>query len=405
MKLNEFIRSQCLSVKRRSMKRVDRSTALEIVEVAEQCPAARIGLKRGDLVLSIKERRAGALDLDHLLQVEGKRRSVFWSNGTEIEAETTAIDLGYAAQPAPEAVLRLRKENKLQSDDLLILWNHGDWKGLERCARSQLRHRTRWRRWLGQIQIAHHPAVCMLGAALWELDRKDEGERYLDLYATKYMAGWTTNFHAVIEYYRWLRLGGNDHLARALNHHPHQRIQEAIGSRRLSISNTGEHLVGQKFPVDYELGRVALHSSLPPSSKVLLVCLLGGYRGNQPYNRFMGRFRHYCRYFMPYLHGLHVITMRQQREEGAEIWFTEEDQAAEDRLPFRLLLENGEVSEACAVDHSPTVFALDSNARVLGQGKMMTVAFWQCLEKLEATHDRNVPNAVGVGGSDPRFSG
>ena len=103
----------------------------------------------------------------------------------------------------------------------------------------------------------------------------------------------------------------------------------------------------------------------------MLVCLLGTYRSNGPYGEFLQRWLNFATWFVPFLQGLHVITMEPKRFQGGEWHYQLEETARNAACPFALLFdERGDAHVPLAPDRSPLIFALDRRGTIHYEGEL-----------------------------------
>ncbi len=235
------------------------------------------------------------------------------------------------------------------------------------------------------------------GAALWELDRKQEGMKLVREYGDKWISHWTTNFAALAMYYegRLLLARGNREEAvgffeDAYGYSQEDRYAQAIEDLGQPRPAPPVLWVGKTFPVRYECKSltsgqsVGLDAALRglDAGKILIVCLLASYRGNGPYNDFMDRYLGFARHFSDWISGLHVLTTTPERRADRAYWFENEDEALAQGLPVEVLLDaDEEVTLAIEATGSPFIVALDQTGRVLVEGGMEQIDLWNALAK------------------------
>jgi hypothetical protein len=247
----------------------------------------------------------------------------------------------------------------------------------------------------------------MLGAALYEQGQRDRAMPMIRDYYENLEQGWTMGFMAVARYYLGLDALEKDDKETALHY-----LQEAyeywelelIALRieeitRAPFPRAKSQWEGKPFPCSYTLpredgrGTVSLAASLKKlkAHQLLVVCLLGDYRVNGPYNFFLKRYIRLARHFSDFLPDLHVISESTQQEkrrtresrEALETWIGVEDRAQEAGVPFVVLHDEAEeIGEALESPGSPHILALDSRGVIVQDGDLEDVDIWKMLAKI-----------------------
>ncbi len=378
---------------------------LQVDKLAPLSVAGLAGIQPGDLLVTINGGAAGSLDPKLHRTEEPETQFVFFNpeRGEIIRLETSGIDLGFTLKATPEAVEANFVPASSDFELLLILWKAGRWAALEKLCRECLPKTGIMSRLFGGGQSdgksRNSPALVLLGAALWEQGKREEGAKLIDEYDRDYVSSWTLNYRALTEYYQarqYLETGENedalDLLGEAFLDEPFPQIASLIEQLTGERPMTSPHvLVGQPIPVEYRLrrldgapGRQSLREALAqmPPEKVMLVCLMDGYRGNGPYNDFMHFFRNVAKHAKPFLYRMHIITMNEIRKEEYSWYFEAEDKAREERLPFDVLHDEDEtVTDAFFIDRCPFTFAVTADGTIISADMMESPDFWNALAK------------------------
>jgi hypothetical protein len=373
---------------------------LRVEKVAQGSVAAQAGVFPGDWLAEVNGAKAASIDPELAHHWTRERRYRFFNKETSEQTllVTSGIPPGLELSPTAASVVASFDPERPDTDALYSLWKQGEWSGLQRLASSALDARAPSgliARLAGKAN-RNTPCLVLLGAALYERGRNDDARALFQEYMRDYASNWTQNFMGVAEYYLArdsLESGANDEaLDVACSAHLNCESErtadlvEEISGRRPPIEP--RFWMGERFPIDYALpvieargGPVSLSARLKAmgTKKLLIVCLLASYRGNGPYNAFMKRFRNYATYFPNNLSELHVVTMVSERHKDRDHWFEAEDLCRGDRLPFVVLHESGEVTEALDPKGSPSILVLDRSGVVIQEGSLNDVDFWQAL--------------------------
>ena len=388
--LERFVASQILNV-RRSPTRTAPPLArcLRVKAVAAVSPAAHAGIGPGDLLVSLNGQSAGVLDPELFRLRAAERSYVFFrpSSHEKVEVTATRIDPGLELQRTPESVIASYKPETFDVEPLVTLWEAGAWDALEKLSGLALQARKGDR---------NSPALVFLGAARYELGRRDEGFALVQEYVQKYVRNWTTGFRAVAGSVVAKRCEAEGDRAKAItillqafDDGPYDRIADAIEALGVPRPKPKTMIAGRQFPGDYELPTlVGAQRTLTLSEALLamragqlfLVCLLDGYRGNGPYNDFMHRYQDFVPTFESWLTGLHVVTEIAERPPDRDYYFRYEDEAIAKKLPLEILLDHdGAQTSSVRPLGSPFVMALDKDAVVRAEGEMSGIDLWRAL--------------------------
>lgn len=146
---------------------------------------------------------------------------------------------------------------------------------------------------------------------------------------------------------------------------------------------------GKPWPVPYSLP--AAEGSHPPTSlrktlgamtegSVLAVCLLATYRSNGPYGDFLGRWLNFATWFTPFVQGLHVITMKPERNQDHEWIYGLESAIQSTGREFALLAdEDRDAHMPLEPDRSPIILLLDRRGTIVYEGELDSVEWWETI--------------------------
>jgi len=367
------------------------ATCLIVKQVASRSIAARAGIREGDLLVTVDGGPASSFPTDLYDLGTPERRYVFFgsASGETVELDASGIEIGVDLGQTPEGIRATFKPRNASNMALQALWEARAWQTLDVLTSASLKANPRQR---------STPVLVFRGAALFETGRRDEGIRLVKEYADNQAQGWTKNFAAVGYYYLGLdalrrgdRKAALSHLVRAYDHDEQEQIASAIKKAGGEPPRKRKpQWVGNRFPSNYALPALVPAGGPPvsfsgtlqamPAHKLLLVCLLSGYRSNGPYLNFMRRYRHYATYFATCLHGLHVITSNARPVARRDGSFSSEDSVRAAGLPVEILFDGSEAVGSAVMPHSsPNILAVDRNAKVVSQGDLDPPDWWDTL--------------------------
>ena len=402
MGIADLIKANMVSVERRQQAPPsDLSGCMVVNKVAPISVAAVAGIVPGDLLLSVAGEDAAGVETVEMLDPKTPRDFVFYcpqsSEGLKLEAKCYPI--GIELGQTPDTLLQLAEEGELDYDDLDSVWERGDWELLEKAARAMLDPG-----WIIRIILffmrrstSDSPASLLLGAALYEQGKQDEGMEMIRKYYEEYEDGWTTQFHAMGRYYladEALRGGDREvalrFLYEAFELSPLNRVADKIVELTGERPTESKPWQGKTFPVNYQLDSlsggepVSLSSQLATltEGQLLTVCLLATYRANGPYHEFVGHYQQWWTHFPQVVSELHVVTMTREASGSAKLWLGGEKAALQAGAPLRVLYDDGEVTANVGPDSSPFVLLLNREGLVVYEGVPDDAQFWDVLSQL-----------------------
>lgn len=359
------------------------SQCLMVTKMATPSLAAHAGVSAKDFLVSLDSVPAKDLSPDTYRLRSALRQWVFYSRPRHelITIEATGIEPGVKLQRTPDGIKETFNPKTNSPADLEVLWDARDYRGLEELSGKTITGYDR-----------DHPALALLGAALYETGRKSEGLALVEEYVKHFSSHWTMNFTGIAYSYLALDLLGRGDqeaglgmLYTAFEYHSCARLADLVEKYAGSRPPLETPLwLGRPFP-DYRLFR--LESAGPPiglsetlaglaEKQLFAVCLLASYRGNGPYNDFMHRYHNFATWFGDYLKGLHVITMEPGRPKDRAYYFKAEDAVRAAGLPLELLLEDGSLSASVGQRSSPFIVLVDRSGIVRYEGELDPVDMW-----------------------------
>jgi hypothetical protein len=374
---------------RRSPARADPPLArcLHVKKVEPGSLADRILLTRGDLLVSINGQSAGVLS-PKLWRTPAKiREYIFYSPSSRERIELTApgLDPGFELGRTPELITATYKPEGRDPEPLMELWQAASWPALLQLAGAAL-----------QTGNEDTPILPLYGAALYETGQVEEGLKAITRYLREFVRGWTVEYRGVAFFYMGLekqKTGDLDTAAELLSQAyadvSIDRLADVVEGLGRPRPSPAILWTGNTAPGDYELETIeGARKTVTMSEallglgegRVLLVCLLDGYRANGPYNQFMERYRGFVKDFKPYIGPLHVITEVKDRYPDRPYYFETEDKARAEGAPFEIVFDpEGDVGGMYSPTGSPFVMAMDSHGRILSEGEMDGMDLWRAL--------------------------
>ncbi len=379
------------------------SRTFVIARVARTSVAASIGVSPGWRVyLPDEDPGQGLLDPALPGSVD-ERRYVFLppGGGDALGARTTGLDLGMQLLRSPENVAEAFDPTDPDPDALLDLWRQARWELLEDLALQAIAgsregpqhaktHGLAEFLASGEARRVDHPALALLGAALYEQDERGAGLQLTERYQARYREGWPSVFDAIAELYAGLgRLEASDPVA-AAGHFEHAartgwlaravaRYQE-ITRRPLDLTP----LVGHPFP-DGVLGTpptggepltVAGEVARLAAPQLLTLCVLGPEGGNTDYDAFMRRYMRLAGHLGTHFARLVVVTSAPQGslEAGPAAEGVDVEIVHDERASLHRVVQPGS---------HPTVLVLDHASRCLHQGVLTSCDAWDAMAYAE----------------------
>lgn len=414
--MNDFIEQQILSCEKGHHEAaVDSARCMEVREVASGSTAAAAGIRRKDLLVTVDGIDAAATEADKGFGPASEHLYVFVSPGRQerITLRATAFPIGISLQPTKRAIYERFNPSEPDYGDLRLLWDAGAFDLLEELAAPLVEGKGGLLRSLISKGDRNSPALILLAAARCERGRMDAGMKMVDEYLEKYSHYWTQEFTALGVYYmgRRLEADGDTHEAlemyrEAFRMNDSARIARAVEKLAGEVPVKTSRWEGQAFPKRYRLPTLAgaeqeagLDSTLEKiqEGSLMTICLLATYRGNGPYNDFMGRYVNFRATTGGLLDQLHVLTMETERRADRPYWYEAEDRALHDGVPASVLLDgSGEVTLEIDPDGSPHVLLLDNTGRVLHEGWPDEISLWKCINAQTGAMTANSANLAGT---------
>ncbi|MCB9673671.1 MAG: serine/threonine protein kinase [Alphaproteobacteria bacterium] len=399
--LEKFSSSLVKTLDRRTGTEPPSRDCLVVERVSKYSLPHELGVKPGTLV-QVEEQEEGLLDPTLLAKPTDSHTYVFHVNGEQIRLKTTAALLGMTLARSVENIRTYYNPSNDGPDSLLELWKQGAWEVLERMALRALSGSSGaltgglFAKFIGggKPKAQNHPATLFYGAALVETGRGDEGFPFIKEYKAAYAHNWPDVYHAVATAYmglQRLRAGkrdlGIELLTESYLLEPLQKVRRAL-EKTTGHAPELRQLYKRKFP-PYDLYQTNGYPganfqqtlATMDDSQILLIVLMGGFRGNIRYNEFMLRYLNYGVHFADFIAGLHVCTtVKDRTSDHRPEWFTGEDLAAAAGLQF-LILEDYRafVQREAKPTRIPTVYAVNRDGVVLHEGSGEAPDLWNAI--------------------------
>ena len=195
----------CIQNQHRRMLRAEPRGAecKTVLEVAPLCPASQLGVKKGDLLMSVNMTKAVEYQTDGLFEAGAHEWEFYLRDSRELlQVKTNGLPMGMVLGPTAASA---QAGYKMDADDLMALWELGEYQAVHDRARSVVGKTTGlFGGRKGNRECAEYP---VLGAALIELGNAEEGFEILQDFLEHYAQGWTRNYAGIALYYfawpRW----------------------------------------------------------------------------------------------------------------------------------------------------------------------------------------------------------
>jgi hypothetical protein len=418
--LQQFIPAQILDTQRTPADGpASKSNLLIVSKVAPVSIAGHLGLRPDDLLETVDGNPAALVDFDLLRPPRESATYRFFlpSRRESLVVKTTCCPLGANLRADSPTLSRLFREGRTGMEALSQLWEAREWQLLRDAVAPWAVEKkvgiVGWFLGARSEKPEHSPMTLMDGAALYELGDYEQGmDRIHDFHTVE--RKWTTDFHAIARYYQARELLREDgpeiryYKAESLDRAAARQqgielLREARSycafdtiTRELE-KETGEAAspAGEepaelgRFPLNYDFPRIEAggreslleHKYNMQPEQLLIVCVLGRYRANGPYDSFMRRYHRLAQTMTPWISGLHVITEKSDRDfDDRPHWFVHEDIARAASVPFSILWDaNCDVAPAVDATGYPFIMVLSKSAQVLCDGDFDDVQLWNML--------------------------
>ena len=375
---------------------------LRIEEIAAGSPAHVLGLKIGDTLLNFNSAAALTTDICETLLASKTANYSFYQprNGTLLHVKTASLPLGIRTAPNSAGIVqKYQRENFYGSEGWFTLWEREDYPRLKLAAQAVMKQSI-----VGKLFRRDNnfpPADLMLGICEIETGDVDAGFSILDTFSQS-MYDWTTDYHAVVYFYRGLRAqrGGDmskmqEQLTFALDSNlDSKRINDVAKAAGVETVQRGS-MVGRNLSLDYQLthlkggqGATDIKALLDamPKEQVLPLCLMPYYRSNGPYDAALLAYINAYPSMKDNMHKLVVMTDQKERRKDRSHWFHHEDMMGRLKIPLLVLLEEtASFGSDLNLQFAPSFVALDKSGQVVWNGDICDdYAYWDMLAQAES---------------------
>lgn len=388
----------------------DRSKCYVVTDVAPVSIAGELGIAKGWLVRLVGEDEGLLEPRPYHKVVESRAYHCHPPGGGErVTLVTGGIPIGVELMRTVENIEAHYDPLNPDAWALFELWMQEAYKLLEQLSWRTITQQRGpagilstglFARFLGNSdtpKLTDHPALMFHGAATIELDitQSQTGMAEIIDYKIKYASKWPNAYDAVAHYYAAkdkLRAGNKD-LAIDLLRQSHA-LHATRAAEALYDDMTGEALsstmwVGKVF-TDYSMdaleskhsARLSAVCSGMDDAELLVICMMGGFRGSPDYDAFMRRYTTVAAYFNSFFVGLHVVTTATKRDADHPEHYLGEDLARTSGVSFLALHDyRAFVQRAVKPRKLPTIYVINKHGQCVHEGSLEVVDVWTALDR------------------------
>ncbi len=407
--LTRFIQRWLGQVSRGPAPMPDRSKCYLVDDLAPVSVAGELGIGKGWLVHIVGEDE-GLLAAHPYQKVVESRAYHFHppGGGERVTLVTGGIPIGVQLMRTTENIIAHYDPLNPDAWALFELWVQRSFKDLEQLSWRTLTQQRGpagilstglFARFLGNDspKLHDHPAKMFHGAATIELDitNAQSGMAEIIEYKVKYASRWPNAYDAVAHCYAAkdkLRAGNKD-LAMDLLRQSHalhptpmvdQLYDDMTGEAIRSSSWLGQVLTDYSMDA-LESKRSARLSAVcqgMDDSELLVICMMGGFRGSPDYDSFMRRYTAIAAYFSNFFVGLHVVTAATKRDPDHPEHYVGEDLARQSGVSFLALHDyRAFVQRAVKPRKLPTIYVINKHGHCVHEGSLDVVSVWKALDR------------------------
>jgi len=377
--------------------------ALIIQKIAPNSPASLLGLTSGDFLLSLNDGDGVSCDKFEQAIEEGPFTYCFYlaSNRQLLTFRSNGIPLGIVVQQQTASIIKNYSWLSGKADDIYEIWKRYEDQAITQLVETwSEKGRFKWEnrkipRFLRRVFGLTPLEKLFAGIGFYEAGSHEIGIDFIEEYLNDHIYDYTVNYGAVAMHYialEYRRCGDTQKSVELMEEAYEYCSLDRIANKlkmyngKLVARNQSKEWLGKKFPIDYSLpiyeqaGECRLSETLGTlqAHQVLVICLLGPYRSNGPYDEFMNAFIRCQRYFDNIIAGLHVCTSAESNTH----WLKHENIARKKGLPFHVLHdEDDTVSEAVDTSLSTDIYILDKDGIVVSASKLNSeIELWALIE-------------------------
>ncbi len=407
--LTRFIQQRMGQVSRGPVPPPDRGVCYLVDEVAPVSIAAELGISKGWLCHLVGEDEGLLAAHPYQKVVESRAYHFYPPSGDRLTLVTGGIPIGVRLMRTVENIEA--NYDPLNPDPwaLLELWLQEAWKPLEQLSwRTITQQRgpagilstglfARFLNTSSPKKLTDHPALMFHGAATIELDVTNAPSGMAEIidYKSKYASKWPHAYDAVAHYYAAkdkLRAGSKDLAIDLLRQshalHPTKAVEDLYDDLTGESINSTPWL-GQVF-TDYSMDALDVKLSARLSavcngmdaSELLVICMMGGYRGNDDYDAFMRRYTTIAAFFNPFYVGLHVVTTATKRDMDHPEHYIGEDLARTAGVSLLVLHDyRAFVQRAVKPKKVPTIYVINKHGQCVHEGSFDEIDVWEAIDR------------------------
>ena len=129
------------------------------------------------------------------------------------------------------------------------------------------------------------------------------------------------------------------------------------------------------------------------ASELLIICMMGGFRGSPDYDAFMRRYTTIAAFFGNFFVGLHMVTTATQRDSEHPEHYVGEDVARSTGAPFLALHDyRAFVQRAIKPRTVPTIYVINKHGHCVHEGNLDMVGVWNALDRAGRIRVQNLRN-------------
>ncbi|EAR11275.1 hypothetical protein [Reinekea blandensis] len=365
----------------------DTSKARLVTQVAGGSLADYLGIQKGDYLLQLNGYDGINANVK-LVPDQGVTQRIEYYLPRTNEAlviETNGYPMGIESERSPEGIFLNYKGRYRRPDDLYVMWrSFGD----DALIALAIRWQNRKAQWLRKTLPGVFKDMAMTevellfhGVALFENGQTQNGMMFVGEFINNYQHHHEMHFSGVAHFYWYQELkaqGKQEEAIAVLKESyrlaPVDRIKRKMVLEGLmGIDDQVEaKRIGHPFPLNYQLPMLNRRDTIVSLSEYLdeledhqlmIVCALGGYRSNGPYDQFVRSYIQVKQYFGDVFSGVNVIAGDYNND-----WTESEREAIASGLNVAVLYdESNVVGEALESAGSPDIYILDYKGVVVSE--------------------------------------
>jgi len=371
-------------------------------------------------LVSVNGESAANVDIWQLAVRQFNNKYIFYdsSQNTEVHVTSNGVPLGCELNKTTPAVVSEYLNGAGKWNELKILWVRSDWDALKTvCLHLYKPLVYSWTAALCCQKRRHrrqHDVIELLwGAHLFESGEFERAAEQFDFFASR-CQNHTTDYYSILMYYQSREYLAHGDQAQALEaiydafeSSPEEKYKPYIAAIGGEIPSTASPHVGltmplYNFPLHSDRAQTSsLRSALDslPLGRFLVVCALGSYRVNGPYNEFMRKMIVCFRCFPEYFSAIHVVTCNDDETVRLRraYFFVQEEALVASGVDVKVLFDvDDQLGSFLQSNNSPTVLMLNKRGSIVcGQHSDVDteIDLWKTLNSFFRDNEHGVPTA------------